>query len=103
MTHSTRNATIVVALLSALFLAETAWFAARHSPTSAETAYLNLSIRSVQERRLDPDFMAFGIAPLPALLTYIVPMSFRGGDVSPSQGQWERRPDAAQLIRLPRF
>jgi hypothetical protein len=103
VTPSAKNATIVVAILSALFLAETAWFAAHHSLTYDETAYLNLSIQSVQNRRLDPGFVALGTAPLPALLTYIVPMSFSEGDISPSQDRWERRLDAPQLIRLPRF
>ena len=90
-------------LLSVTFLGETFWFAERHSLVYDETIYLNLSIESVRDRRLDPRFMALGIAPLPALLTYAGPILYSGTDLKPSQNAWEARKNAPELIRAPRF
>ena len=103
ITHPIRNAITVVTALSALFLAQTFWFASNHSLTYDETAYLNLSIQSVHDGRLDPNFPAMGIAPLPALLTYVAPLALSRADVAPSTHRWEARRDAPQLIRRPRF
>src|SRR5688500_13871645 len=103
MTPPIRNAITVVTVLSALFLAQTFWCASNHSLTYDETSYLNLSIQSVHDGRLDPNFAAMGIAPLPALLTYIAPLALSDAEIAPSKHRWEPRTDAPQLIRRPRF
>jgi hypothetical protein len=93
----------VGALLSAIFLAEAFWFADRHSVTYDETIYLNLSLQSVRDRRLDPGFMTLGVAPLPALITYAGPILFTRTPIEPSQDRSEAPANAPQLIRAPRF
>src|SRR5262249_31269440 len=92
---------IVAALLAGVLLGEAQWFARRHSITYDETIYLNLSLQSLREGRLDPEFMRLGVAPLPMLLTYAFPLRSRVAEPRPSV-QAGRMTDA-RLIRAPRL
>ena len=65
MTPAARSA-IVVALLSIVLVGEAFWFARRHSITYDETIYLNLSLQSIRNRQLDPEFMRLGCRSAPA-------------------------------------
>ena len=97
------SAVVVGVLLSAMFLAEARWFADRHSLVYDETVYLNLSIRSVRERGLDPRFMTFGVAPLPVWLTHVRSTLLARNDVRSSESLFEPPTNAPELIRAPRF
>jgi hypothetical protein len=92
---------IVVTLLSIALVGEALWFARRHSITYDETIYLNLSLQSLRDRRLDPEFMRLGVAPLPVLLTYAGPLWSSVPEPRPSV-QAARVTDP-QLIGAPRF
>jgi len=93
----------VIALLSSLFLLETTWFARRHSLTYDETIYLNLSLQSVRNRHLEPEFMRLGVAPLAPFLTYAAPIAVTAPDEPRRASSQAGRVEDAQLIRGPRF
>src|SRR5262245_36092534 len=95
------RAAIVVTALSMVLLGEASWFASRHSITYDETIYLNLSLQSLRNRRLDPEFMRLGVAPLPVFMTYAAPLWSTAAPPRPSM-QAARVTDP-QLIRAPRF
>jgi hypothetical protein len=97
----TPSGAIGLALASATFLALAVWFAERHSITYDETVYLDLSIRSARDGRLDPAFMTLGTAPLPMLLTYAPPI-LAGAKRIEQADVWQGR-DAPVLIRAPRL
>jgi hypothetical protein len=103
MTVSPRSKSVGIAFLvcAGLFLAETAWFRARHSLTFDETLYLSLSVRSVRHGGLDPGFVNSGIAPLPMMLTYFPALWFAPG--ADRQDLWEGAPDDPQRIVEPRI
>jgi hypothetical protein len=62
---------LVVALLCALFLAQTHHASRSTSITFDETHYLGTALRTVRDRRLDPRIVAVGVAPLPIVLAYL--------------------------------
>lgn len=100
MNPAARAALVVTALATAL-LGETSWFASRHSVTYDETIYLNLSLKSLRNRRLDPEFMRLGVAPLSVVMTYAAPLWSTVAPPRPSM-QAARVTDP-QLVRVPRF
>src|SRR5262245_1963836 len=104
---TTRSALVVcatvIALLSSVFLLETAWFARRHSLTYDETIYLNLSLQSVRNRHLEPEFMRLGVAPLAPFLTYAAPIALTAPAEPRRASSQAGRVQDAQLIRGPRF
>ena len=65
-----------LAALLVLLLAQTQTFQRRHSITYDETIYLNLALDTIRERAISPEFPALGVAPLPVLAHYVLPLAW---------------------------
>ncbi len=82
-------------------LLQTSWFRWTTSPTFDETYFLSCALQTVNDGRLDPRICSQGVAPLPILSDYLLPLSLTGGENRPSP--WVGQPADARLIRGPRF
>lgn len=88
-------------LFGVALLVETTWFRHVKSVTFDETIYLSGALQTLHDGRLDPRLAAVGVAPLPILLEYLVPLSFAEREKRPSLA--EGKLQDARLIDGPRL
>ncbi len=85
---------------AAILLLQATWFRQTKSITFDETYFLSCALQTVHDGKLDTRICSQGIAPLPILLDYLLPL--RGqGENRPTP--WEGRPQDARLIVGPRL
>jgi len=82
-------------------LLQTTWFRRTTSLTFDETYFLSCALQTVHDGRLDPRICSQGVAPLPIMLDYLLPLSLVGGENRPDP--WEGQPHDAHLINGPRL
>ena len=99
-----KSTTALVAILiafGAAILLQATWFRNTKSITFDETYYLSCTLQTVHDGKLDSRIGTAGMAPLPILVDYLLPLSCTGGEVRP--GTWDGKPHDPQLIRWPRL
>lgn len=82
-------------------LLQTSWFRGTKSITFDETYFLSCGLQTVHDGKLDTRICSEGVAPLPILLDYLLPLSLAGGEDRPSP--WEGQLQDARLIVGPRL
>ncbi len=82
-------------------LLQTTWFRRTTSLTFDETFFLNCGLQTVHDGWLDPRICAEGVAPLPIMLDYLLPLSLTGGENRPDR--WKGEPHDGRLIAGPRL
>lgn len=92
---------VILAVFCGILLVETGAFRQQKSLTYDETFYLSCTLQSIHDRQLDVRLAAWGVAPLPILIDYFLPLTFsqRQNRLDP----WEGQLNDAQLIHGPRF
>lgn len=95
----TRLSLAALVVVCAVFVAETTWVRRTTSLTYDETFYLSCGLQTVHDGRLDARMARQGVAPLPILCNYVLPLVLTGGEhrADPWQGTprdrwWIRRP-----------
>lgn len=91
----------MLACLCGVLLVEAAWFRRTNSITVDETFYLSCGLQTVHDGWLDPRLARFGVAPLPVLIDYVIPLASTDGQVRPDP--WEPAPGDRALIDGPRL
>lgn len=95
------GAVVVATVLGAALLIQATAFRQNKSITFDETYFLSCALQTVRDGRLDPRIAAEGIAPLPIMLSYLLPLSFSGGEDRPEP--WRGQVQDARLIAGPRL
>ena len=91
---------IVIAFGAAVLLQAT-WFRHTKSITFDETFFLSSALQTIHDGKVDSRIGSAGIAPLPILVDYLVPLSFTGGEIRPNV--WDGQPQDSRLIFGPRL
>lgn len=84
-----------------VMLVQTSWFRHTKSITFDETYFLSCGLQTIHDGRLDSRICSQGVAPLPILLDYLLPLSFVGVEARPTP--WEGQAQDARLIYGPRL
>jgi Dolichyl-phosphate-mannose-protein mannosyltransferase len=90
----------VAGLFSIVLLAEAGWFRSHNSIVVDETFYLSCSMQTLHDHRLDSRLAKSGVAPLPIILNYLLPLH---GQSEPRAQPWIGRPQDANRIYGPRL